>query len=136
MGEDYNFLSMFSQYQNVLSFPAGALLFKKGDRANAMYVVRSGKIEIFDGPITYEMVAAGDILGEMAMVDGGPRSASARAVTECQVIPVDDQRFRALVEKSPPFAIRVMRVMGKRLRSMNERLQAAIDSMQAKPPPS
>jgi len=132
MDEDYNFLSLFSQYQNVVSYPAGALLFKMGDRANAMYVVRSGKIEIYDGVITYEVVGAGGILGEMAMVDGGPRSASARAVIACEVIPIDDQRFRLLVEKSPMFAVRVMRVMGKRLRSMNERLQAAIDSLQAK----
>ena len=131
MDEGYNFLSLVSQNHSVLEFQRGAAVFRKGDRANGMYVVRSGKIDIHDGAITYETVGPGNIFGEMAMVDGCPRSASARAATDCQLIWIDNGAFMRLVDRSPAFAVRVMRVMGRRLRTMNERLQAAIDSLQA-----
>ncbi len=131
MDEGYNFLSLVSQSHSILELQSGATVFRKGDRANGMYVVRSGKVELYDGAITYETVSPGSIFGEMAMVDGCPRSASARAATDCQLIWIDNAGFMRLVERSPLFAVRVMRVMGKRLRAMNERLQAAIDSLQA-----
>lgn len=131
MDEAYNFLSLVSQSHAILEFEGGATVFRKGDNANGMYVVRSGKVELYDGAITYETVGPGNIFGEMALVDGYPRSASARAVTDCQLIWVDNPAFMRLVERSPLFAVRVMRVMGRRLRTMNERLQAAIDSLQA-----
>ena len=131
MDEGYNFLSLVSQLHSILEFQRGAAVFRKGDRANGMYVVRAGKVELYDGAITYETVGPGHIFGEMALVDGCPRSASARAATDCQLIWVDNAAFMRLVDVSPLFAVRVMRVMGRRLRTMNERLQAAIDSLQA-----
>jgi CRP-like cAMP-binding protein len=57
----------------------------------------------------------------MALVDGGPRSAPARAVTQSVVIPIDERRFLFLVQQTPFFALRVMRLMSTRLRAANER---------------
>jgi CRP-like cAMP-binding protein len=57
----------------------------------------------------------------MALVDGGPRSATVRATTTTEVIPVDERRFLFMVQETPFFAIRVMRLMTARLRTMNER---------------
>ena len=119
MAED--FLGLFSEETTAITFEAGRLLFKKGDPGRDLYVVKSGEIQIIDGNHVLESVSAGGIIGEMALVDGGPRSATARAVTQSVVIPVDERRFLFLVQQTPFFAIRVMRLMSTRLRAMNER---------------
>ena len=59
----------------------------------------------------------------MALVDAGPRSASVRATKESVAIPIDERRFLLMVQQTPFFALRVMRVISVRLRAMNERAQ-------------
>jgi CRP/FNR family transcriptional regulator, cyclic AMP receptor protein len=119
MAED--FLGLFSEESIAITFEAGRELFKKGDPGHDLYVVKSGEIQVVDGNHVLETVSAGGILGEMALVDGGPRSATARAATESVVIPIDERRFLFLVQQTPFFAIRVMRLMSTRLRAMNAR---------------
>jgi len=118
MTED--FLGLFSEETIAVTFEAGRELFKKGDPGHDLYVVKSGEIQIVDGNHVLETVSTGGIIGEMALVDGGPRSATARAVTESVVIPIDERRFLFLVQQTPFFAIRMMRLMSRRLRAMNE----------------
>ena len=104
---------------------AGASLFAKGDPADTMYIVRSGAVEVHDGRTVFETVEAGGLLGEMAIVDGAPRSAGVRAKTESEVIAIDQRRFLGMVERTPYFAIRIMRVLTRRLRQTNARVTAA-----------
>jgi CRP/FNR family cyclic AMP-dependent transcriptional regulator len=119
-----DFLGLFSEETIAIPFEAGRELFKKGDPGHDLYVVKSGDIQIVDGNHVLETVSAGGIIGEMALVDGGPRSATARAVTDSFVIPIDERRFLFLVQQTPFFAIRMMRLMSRRLRAMNERSRA------------
>ena len=58
----------------------------------------------------------GGIMGELALIDSKPRSASAVAKTDCRLVPLDDKQFIFLVQQTPFFAIRVMRIMAERLR--------------------
>jgi CRP-like cAMP-binding protein len=55
----------------------------------------------------------------MALIDHSPRSASARAKTDCQLVPIDEARFKYMIQQTPFFAIEVMRVITRRLRHMN-----------------
>ena len=66
-----------------------------------------------------ETVSAGGIVGEMALVTSGPRSATVRAVTPSIVIPIDQHRFLFLVQETPNFALRMMHVTCSRLLAMN-----------------
>jgi CRP-like cAMP-binding protein len=100
----------------------GATLFKKGDAGHHMYVVKSGELQIVDGNHVFETIAAGGIFGEMALISKEGRSATAKAVRETVVIPIDEKRFLFLVQQTPKFALRVMNVMSVRLRKMNERM--------------
>jgi CRP/FNR family transcriptional regulator/CRP/FNR family cyclic AMP-dependent transcriptional regulator len=61
----------------------------------------------------------GEIFGEMSLIDGEPRSASAVARAETTVIPITEEQFLFLIGKLPYFAINVMRVLAVRLREMN-----------------
>jgi CRP-like cAMP-binding protein len=75
------------------------------------YVVRSASVLIHDGARELETLGEGGIFGELALVDGRPRSASATAVGETTVVPIDERRFQHLVQQTPYFAQAVMRVM-------------------------
>jgi CRP-like cAMP-binding protein len=120
MSEKENFLYLLDPDASSVEVHPGETLFAKGDRAINVYVIKSGKMEIFDGPVVYEMVGPGDLIGEMALIDEAPRSASIRAVTECEIIPIDAKRFVSMIERTPTFAIRVMRTLVRRLRELHE----------------
>ena len=122
MTED--FLGLFGKDTDVVTLAPGDVLFEKNEPGRVMYVVKSGEMQIIDGNYVYETVSAGGILGEMALVDAGPRSATVRAVRQSVVIPLDERRFLFMVSQTPFFALRVMRVMSARLRAMNERARA------------
>ena len=124
MEPEYDFLNLFGGDQETIALAPGASLFKKGDPANTMYVVRSGAIAVHDGDTVFETVQPGGLLGEMAIVDSAPRSAGARAEVASEVIPVDQKRFLAMVERTPFFAIRIMHVLTRRLRQTNARVAA------------
>ena len=115
-----NFLGSFRNGEEQ-RLDAGQVLFEKGDAGHEMYVVRSGEVQIIDGNHVFETVGPGGIVGEMALVDGGARSATVRASIASEVVPVDERRFLFLVQQTPHFALRVMRVMSARLRAMNAR---------------
>ena len=122
MNDDLNFLGLFRNDTETKSLAAGEFLFTKGDPAQGMYVVKSGELQIGDGNAIYETVMPGGIIGEMALVDGAPRSASVMALQPSEVIAVDQKRFLFMVQQTPFFAIRVMRVISQRLRAMNARM--------------
>jgi CRP-like cAMP-binding protein len=113
------------------SLSGSQVLFNKGDHAQFLYIVKSGELQILDGNRVFETVSVGGIVGEMALVDGGGRSATVRAVVASEVIPIDEKRFLFMVQQTPFFALRVMRVMSARLRSMNEQA-TALPNMQVK----
>jgi CRP-like cAMP-binding protein len=121
---DFDFLNLFGGDEETIVLAAGAGLFAKGDAAHTMFIVRKGAIDVHDGDTVLETVMPGGLLGEMAIVDGAPRSAGARAKLASEVIPIDQKRFLAMVERTPYFAIRIMRVLTRRLRQTNARIAA------------
>jgi CRP-like cAMP-binding protein len=103
----------------------GEILFKEGDAADCMYIVRNGTLRIRSGSIVYEDVIAGGIVGEMAMVEGGlPRTAMVYALTVSETVKIDEQRFFSLIAEAPTFARTVMRVLSRRLRRMDKLYRA------------
>jgi CRP/FNR family cyclic AMP-dependent transcriptional regulator len=98
------------------SFAPGAAIFTEGDKGDKMFVIRSGEVTIELGGKVIETLSAGAIFGEMALIDGSPRSATARAKTACEVAPINEKSFLFLVHETPFFAIAVMRTLAERLR--------------------
>jgi CRP/FNR family cyclic AMP-dependent transcriptional regulator len=98
-------------------FAAGDVIFAEGDKgAIRMCVIRSGEVEIERDGKVVETLSSGGIFGEMALIDGSPRAATARAKTACEVAPVTEKSFLFLVHETPFFAIAVMRTLAERLR--------------------
>lgn len=102
-------------------FAPGEVIFAEGDKGEYMYVVRSGEVEIERDGKVIESLSGGGIFGEMALIDGSPRSATARAKTNAEVAPINEKSFLFLVHETPFFAIAVMRTLAERLRRSNPR---------------
>jgi CRP-like cAMP-binding protein len=98
---------------------AGKIIFAQGDPGDVMYVVIEGQAQVMIDGKLLETVRPGGILGEMALIDAGPRSATAIAKTQCVLVPIDEKRFADLVGRRPEFALHVMRVLANRLRRMD-----------------
>lgn len=103
-------------------FEAGERIFVKDEDGDAMYVVRSGRVRIMSFGTLLDVVGAGGIFGEMALIDGEPRSATAIADEATEVAVLDRPTFLRHVGANPKFAIEVMQLMANRLRRMNESL--------------
>jgi CRP-like cAMP-binding protein len=118
-GSEPNFLGLFNRERNLVALKAGEVLFKTGDQTPCMYVVLSGELCISDGNVLYENIAPGSIVGEMALIDHAPRSATVTATTDASLAEIDEKRFLYLVERTPNFALNVMRILSQRLRRQN-----------------
>ena len=101
-------------------FKAGATIFREGDRAQELFVIKSGEVRIQIGNTTISELSADHVFGEMALIDSEPRSASAIAVTDVELVPVSEKQFLFLVSQTPHFALKVMRVLAQRLRTTNK----------------
>jgi CRP/FNR family cyclic AMP-dependent transcriptional regulator len=103
----------------VRSFKAGEFIFREGDPAEELFVVKTGTVEIRVGNRLLDTLPERSIFGEMALIDHGHRSATAVAATDATVVPVGEKQFLLLVSRTPYFALNVMRVLVQRLRTSN-----------------
>ncbi len=97
----------------------GAVLCRRGDRGDELYVILDGEIEVGsedEGRWRVQTVlAAGEVIGELAVLTAAPRSRSMRARTETRLLSMEAASFRALIAEYPPLAQRLLRVLAERL---------------------
>jgi pSer/pThr/pTyr-binding forkhead associated (FHA) protein len=102
------------------TYKAGAVILEEGARDQVMFVIEGGSVEIFrtDGGVvrTIRILGAGDFFGEMGLLDDQPRTASARAATDCTLLGLDAAGLDALLRAHPEVAVRMLRTMAGRLR--------------------
>lgn len=113
-------LNSFKKYTDFESYSKGDIIFKEGDPGDVMYAVIEGDVDIKVNNKVIYTVGAGEVLGEMALIDSKPRSASAVAKTDCKLVVIDDKRFTFLIQQTPMFVTQIMRVMADRIRMMND----------------
>ncbi len=109
-------LNLFRSSKNAVTYEPGQVIFAEGERGDSMYVILEGEIEVRVKDKVFDTSGPGQIIGEMALVDKSPRSATAVAKTACKVVPVNERQFDFMVQETPHFAITVMRMMCERLR--------------------
>ena len=104
------------------SYSAGDVIFKEGDSGDELFVVRDGEVAVKVRDAVVETLGASEIFGEMALVDGKPRSATVVAQTDCVLVPIREKQFLLRIGEAPYFALAVMRVLVQRLREANAQL--------------
>jgi CRP-like cAMP-binding protein len=102
---------------------AGEMIFKENDPGTDMYIIQEGQVEIlkrFKGEERQVAVLEqGDFFGEMAILEDLPRSASARAATDCVLLRIDHSTFDQMVRHNPEIPVRMLRKLSRRLRAAN-----------------
>ena len=107
-----------------LNLKSGEVLFEQGQPGTQMFVVQSGALELHVNGKPVGTVGPGGVIGEMAIVDHGPRSATAVAAADTALFPIDAPQFDKLVQNVPGFAREIIGILVRRLR---QEKQALID---------
>jgi CRP-like cAMP-binding protein len=120
--DEFDFDALVSGGYPLQRFEPEQRIFTQDDEGDAMYVVRSGKVAIMSAGAVLETIGPNGIFGEMSLIDGSPRSATAIAREPTELAVVDERAFFYLVERNPAFALDLLRRLTKRLRRMTESL--------------
>jgi len=120
-------LERFSHVAVPRSFPAATRVFHEGDNSDACYIVKEGSFRVTrehsDGrAITLATLGPGEIFGELAMLDGDKRSASAEALTDGELLALPAGDVRSLLARHPEIALKLVAGLVRRLRAANVRL--------------
>jgi CRP-like cAMP-binding protein len=94
---------------------AGTVLTREGRQEGFFYVVVAGNVEITRDGVPIDTVRAGGFLGEIALLDAGPRTATATALTPCELLRVNNRQFEELMAASPAIREAVEAVANARL---------------------
>jgi CRP-like cAMP-binding protein len=106
---------------------ANEVLFREGDSSDTMYVVKSGHLKVFknkgSGEIELATLGPGQMVGEMAFFDGRPRSASAKAVKDTEVIALPFSSLHAQFKTFPEWLKAIVKTVNEHLRAANQRIK-------------
>ena len=112
---------MFAQRTGAnVTYPAGSIVFSKNDPGSCMYIVQSGVIEMMIGDKVIEICGPNEAIGFMSMIDGAPRTSTARVKEPCELSLIDQRKFRFMVDEVPNFALYIMGAMARRIRGMSQ----------------
>lgn len=110
--------------------PAGTVLFRDGDEGETMFVLQSGRVRLVKERNGIEKVVtelgAGEFFGEMAILNGKPRNATAVCVDDTKLIEIDAKTFADMVTHSPEVAVRLIRRLAMRLDQANALLEVML----------
>ncbi|NRA45846.1 MAG: EAL domain-containing protein [Oligoflexales bacterium] len=105
-------------------FKAGELIFSHGDSGDCAYIIETGRVEVFmsskSEKVVLTILGVGEILGEMSVIDGSPRSASAAAVEPCEVVVVSREALFERFEAADPIVRLLISMLLRRIRFSNE----------------
>ncbi|HEY0198634.1 MAG TPA: patatin-like phospholipase family protein [Rhodanobacter sp.] len=96
--------------------PGGRPLFKHGESADALYLLRSGSLGVFDSPtVLRHLIGAGESVGEISLLGGAPRQRTVRALRDCEVLRLDRAAFERVLARHPQALLGVAQVAIERL---------------------
>ena len=116
---------VLAELSELVAFPRGTILFQRGDPGEALYIVRSGSVALWMKDFTGELIeletcGPGHLFGELALFDGGARTATAEALEHTETIMLGRDQFLEFLQNRPGIAIEVLAGLASRLRRANE----------------
>lgn len=116
------------------TFADAELICREGESSAEMFVIRRGSVRVFKasprGELELAVLSKGDFFGEMSVLEGLPRDASARAIGEAEVLVMSAGALLVRLRRDPTFAFELLRRLSGRVRSLNARLVAALGNGQ------
>jgi CRP/FNR family transcriptional regulator, cyclic AMP receptor protein len=125
---DPDVIDRLASYSHSRLAAAGTTIFAKGDPGSSLFAVCSGTVRIGnrspDGrDAVFNLINAGEIFGEIALLDGCPRTADALAMEDCELMVIERRDFIPLVDDRPDIALRVIEVLCSRIRHTSEQIE-------------
>lgn len=118
---------------HVIDQAAGTTVFEKDSLGFSMFIIASGQVGVYDGVSLLNTFGPGDVFGEMALLDPEPRSATARAVDDVQLLQLDQEALFDLIDMRPEVARGLLRVITQRLRARMQDLALLQDAARKTP---
>jgi signal transduction histidine kinase len=113
--------SLLDRLMSEQSYARGDIIFKEGDRGDSMYLIRSGRVVVVKGDLKSPTILGyrgpGEIIGEMALLEGQPRSASIIATERLRMLQISRESFQELLSKEPTLGMSIMASLSARLRA-------------------
>jgi CRP/FNR family cyclic AMP-dependent transcriptional regulator len=130
-GLDPDALDQLCRYARHSTLKRGATIFSKGDPGNCLFAVISGTVKIsISSPegrnAILNLIGAGEIFGEIAVLDGQVRTADATANTNCEIFIIDRREFIPFVRSQPALAMRFIELLCTRLRWTSDQVEQVI----------
>ena len=127
-------LTISTMAGNTQQFEAGTVIFREGDKGEVMYILVKGCIElrkkVEGGETVLKLVKTpNEFFGEMSLIDGRPRSATAIASERSSLLTVDDAIFDSMVLSNPKFALTIIKTLSARIRSSNVQISELIETI-------
>lgn len=124
-------LKRLASYAHLRRVPGGTTVFVKGDPGTALFAVRSGTVKIavpsVDGrEAMFNLLHPGEIFGEIALLDGQPRTADAIAMTDCELMVIERRDFLSFVHGDTNVALKLIELLCARLRVAGEHLEEVV----------
>ena len=121
-------ISRLASYAHTKSFASGARIFEKGDPGTSLFAVCSGTVKISNQSTggkdaVFNLIPGGGIFGEIALLDGQPRTADAFALTDCELMVIDRRDFVPLVSQNPEIALKLIEILCQRIRRTSEQVE-------------
>ena len=102
-----------------ITMTEGSLIVDQGQTGREAFVILSGEVTIKRSGRKVATLGAGDVVGELSLLDHGPRSASAICATDCTLLVIDQRRFISVLDDVPSIAHKLMGVLASRIRQMD-----------------
>jgi len=120
-----------AEFIDIRRLDAGETLFKTGEPGESLYIVRDGEVELFirdtaGQKILLAIAGNGEVFGELALLDRGPRTATAMALTDTELLELDREDLLLLFHKSPTAALRLLAAMSQMTRKADELLRTRV----------
>jgi CRP/FNR family cyclic AMP-dependent transcriptional regulator len=120
-----------AEFIDMRQLAAGETLFKTGEPGEALYIVREGEVELFirdtaGQKILLAIAGRGEVFGELALLDRGPRTATAMALADTELLELDREDLLLLFHKSPAAALRLLAAMSQMTRKADELLRTRV----------
>jgi CRP-like cAMP-binding protein len=103
-------------------FQPGQIIVTQGTPGQAFYMILKGRVEVLRDGVSLGGFGPGDLFGEMSLLDQAPRSATIRAIDEVECLMLSSWDFRALLDRHPSIAIKLLEVLSRRLRVADEKI--------------
>lgn len=113
-------LAVIAQAAKEISHRAGAVIAREGERGVGLFVILEGECRVTIGGKTKAKLGPGEFFGEIALLDGGPRTATVTATTDVKLVGITEWVFRGLITEHPKIALKTLESIAGRLRAVSK----------------